>query len=167
MWHSSPFAGIDGRIAWSGKLAGGETIGLDLSASWLESRQQIVAELPEIRLAGSVFSPPKLRARAGVNYQNGDLRLSSAVNFTGALSDARFATARKISKSATLDLGASYDLIRGEGRDPGLSLSITINNVLNDKPEIIGTTGPTDTPFDSTNFSPIGRFVALGIRRQW
>jgi iron complex outermembrane recepter protein len=38
---------------------------------------------------------------------------------------------------------------------------------LNDKPQLIEITGPTDTPYDSTNFSPIGRFMAVGIRRQW
>ncbi len=159
--------GIDGYISWSGQLAGGDRLGFDLSASWLNSRQQIVAELPEVEIAGSIFSPPKFRARAGINYQNGDLRLSSTINFVGALTDARFATASKISKSATVDIGASYDLIRGEAKNPGLSLSVTINNVFNDKPEVIRTTGPTDTPYDSTNYSPIGRFVAIGVRRQW
>jgi len=159
--------GIDGHLSWSGQLAEGDRLGFDLSASWLNSRQQIVAELPEVKLAGSIFSPPKFRARAGINYQSGDLRLASTLNFVGALTDARFATASKISKSANFDLGASYDLIRGEGKDAGLSLSVTINNVLNDKPEVIRTTGPTDTPYDSTNYSPIGRFVAIGVRRQW
>nr|WP_315456950.1 TonB-dependent receptor [uncultured Sphingorhabdus sp.] len=159
--------GVDGHLSWSGQLASGDSLGFDLSASWLESRQLIVAELPEVKLAGSIFSPPKFRAKAAINYQNGDLKLSSSLNFTGALTDARFATASKLSKSATFDIGASYDLISGSASDPGLSLSVTINNVLNDKPEVIRTTGPTDTPYDSTNFSPIGRFVAIGIRRQW
>lgn len=159
--------GIDGYLSWSGQLEGGDRLGFDLSASWLESRQQIVADLPEVKLAGAIFSPPKFRARAGINYQTGDLRLSSTLNFIGALTDARFATASKISKSATFDLGASYDLIRGQAKDSGLSVSVTVNNAFNDKPEVIRTTGPTDTPYDSTNYSPIGRFVAIGVRRQW
>lgn len=159
--------GIDGNVSWSHEIARGGRLTFDLNGSWLKSGQQLVAALPEVKLAGSVFSPPKFRAKAGVSYRDGGLRLSSALNFTGALKDARFATPIKISKSATLDVSGSYDLIAGEGRDPGLSLSFTINNLLDDKPQIIGTTGPTDTPYDSTNFSPIGRFIAIGIRRKW
>lgn len=158
--------GIDARIAWDGEVGRGR-LGLDLDASWLESSQQLTPELPEVQLAGTVFNPPKFRLRATANYSSGGLRLTSALNFTGALKDQRFAVERRLQPSATVDLGASYDLIRGEGRDAGLSVSIKVDNVLNDKPEIIRTTGPTDTPYDSTNYSPIGRFFAIGIRRHW
>ena len=58
-------------------------------------------------------------------------------------------------------------IIAGESRDPGLSVSLTVQNLFNFEPERIGGLGPTDTPFDSTNFSAIGRFVAFGIRRHW
>jgi len=93
--------------------------------------------------------------------------LTTALNFTGALKDQRFAIERRIEPSATVDVGANYDIIAGSGRDAGLSVSLTINNLFNDKPELIQTTGPTDTPYDSTNFSPIGRFVVIAIRQHW
>lgn len=159
--------GIDARISWDGEIGRGDRLGFSFDASWLESSQQLTPDLPTIMLAGTLFSPPEFRFRAAGNYQTGSLNLSSAINFTGALEDRRFATLDKIGSSATVDLGASYDIIAGKGRDAGLSVSITINNILNDKPKNIRTTGPTDTPYDSTNFSPIGRFVAVGIRRQW
>lgn len=159
-------AGVDARLSWTGNLGEG-TLGVDLAGSWLESSQQLTAALPEVRLAGTLFNPPRVRARANINYRSGALRLSSAVNYTGALEDNRFAQTARIEPGATIDFSASYDLIPGEGRDPGLSLSLAINNLLDDEPQIIRTTGPTDTPYDSTNFSPIGRFVAFGIRRRW
>ena len=159
--------GIDARISWTGELGSGDSLGVDVSGSWLSSSQQITADLPEIRLAGSVFRPPSYRARASANYQSNSFKLSSALNYTGELADRRFAVASKLPPSVTVDFGASYDVIKGEGKDPGLSISLTVNNLFNNKPPIIRTTGPSDTPYDSTNYSPIGRFVAIGIRRHW
>lgn len=159
--------GVDARIGWSGDIGKSQKLALDVSGSWLESNQKLTPALPDVRLAGTVFNPPNYRLRATANYENGGFRLTSAISYTGALADRRFATASRITPSATFDLGASYDLIAGKSKDPGLSISVTINNVFNDKPQIIGITGPTDTPYDSTNFSPIGRFVAVGIRRHW
>jgi iron complex outermembrane receptor protein len=158
--------GIDARLSWNGNLGGGR-LGLDLDASWLESSQLLTDELPVVQLSGTVFNPPKFRLRAAANYRTDRLMLTSALNFTGALKDQRFAIERRIDPSATVDVGASYDIIAGSGRDAGLSVSLTINNLFNQKPEVIQTTGPTDTPYDSTNFSSIGRFVAVGIRRHW
>lgn len=159
--------GIDARLSWDGKVGNAQRAGFEIAGSWLESSQQVTSDLPEVQLAGTVFSPPKFRLRATASYQSSALKLSSSVNLTGALSDRRFAVTSRIAPSATLDIGASYDVIAGIGRDPGLSISVTINNLLNDKPEVIRTTGPTDTPYDSTNFSSIGRFISIGIRRQW
>ncbi|MBU2605193.1 MAG: TonB-dependent receptor [Alphaproteobacteria bacterium] len=159
--------GIDGRLAWSNDLGEGRRLGFDLAGTWLKSSQQLTADLPEVQLAGTVFNPPKLRLRGTASFASGGFRLSSSLNMTGRLTDRRFATESRISPNATLDMSASYDVIPGEGRDPGLTIALTVNNLLGDRPEVIRTTGPTDTPFDSTNFSPIGRFIALGIRRQW
>ncbi|MVZ98155.1 TonB-dependent receptor [Sphingorhabdus sp. IMCC26285] len=158
--------GLDARLSWNGELGRGR-LGLDVDASWLESSQLLTPELPVVQLSGTVFNPPKFRLRAAANYRADGLMLTSALNFTGALKDRRFAIERQLKPGATVDVGASYDIIGGSDRDAGLSVSVTINNLLNDKPEIIRTTGPTDTPYDSTNFSPIGRFIAIGIRRHW
>lgn len=159
--------GIDARIAWSGDLGERRKLGFDLAGTWLESSQQLTSDLPEVQLAGTVFNPPKLRLRGTASFSSAGFRLSSSLNVTGRLTDQRFATESRISPSATLDMSVGYDVIAGEGRDPGLTIALTVNNVLGDRPEVIRTTGPTDTPFDSTNFSPIGRSIALGIRRQW
>lgn len=159
--------GIDARLSWSGDVGSGRTLGLDLAGSWLESTQRLTAELPQVQLAGSIFNPPQVRARGTASFEAGAFRISSSLNYTGALKDERFPVPDRIAPSATLDLAASYDVIPGPGRDPGLRISLTINNLFDDEPELIRTTGPTDPPYDSTNFSPIGRFVAIGIRRHW
>lgn len=159
--------GIDARIAWDRQLANDRSFGIEISGSWLESDQQLTAELPQVQLAGTVFNPPRYRARGTARLEAGPFKANAAVNYVGALVDRRFAEEQRLAPSATLDLGLSYDVIRSEAGDPGLSLSLTVQNLLDDKPAITGQTGPTDTPYDSTNYSPIGRFVAIGVRRRW
>jgi outer membrane receptor protein involved in Fe transport len=159
--------GVDASVSWSRDLPGGARLGLNLAGTWLESRQQLTDALPSVDLAGTVFNPPAYRFRGTATFESGALRLTSTLNYTGALVDRRFATESRIPGSATVDVGASYEVIRGTGRDPGLSLSVTVQNLLDNRPEVIGVTGPADTPYDSTNYSPIGRFVAFGIRRHW
>ena len=113
------------------------------------------------------MNPANLRLRGLARLTAGPLSANVAVNYTGSLEDRRFDEVRRVSPSATVDLGITYRILRGEGRDPGLEVSLTAQNVLNERPEVIGQVGPFDTPYDSTNFSPIGRFIAFGVRRQW
>lgn len=159
--------GIDARIAWNRRLAPDRSFGFELAGSWLDSSQQLTADLPQVQLSGTVFNPPRYRARGTARAEIGGLKANAAINYTGALADLRFATESRIAPQATFDLGLSYDVIAGEGREPGLTVSLTVQNMFDREPEVIRITGPNDTPYDSTNFSPIGRFVALGIRRHW
>lgn len=159
--------GIDARVAWDHELGNSRRLGLELAGSWLDSKQQLNADLPEVRLAGTIFNPPRYRARGLVRYETGRFRANATVNYIGALEDLRFGSSDRLSPSATLDLGLSYDVIGGAGGEAGLTLSLTVQNLFDDEPEVIGQTGPTDTPYDSTNYSPIGRFIAFGIRRRW
>ena len=81
--------------------------------------------------------------------------------------DRRFENKRRLAPSATLDVAATYTLDQGDGREPGLELSLSIQNLFDQAPRGIEQVGPYDTPYDSTNYSPIGRFVSVGIRRHW
>ncbi|WP_390550828.1 TonB-dependent receptor plug domain-containing protein [Qipengyuania sp. MTN3-11] len=159
--------GIDARISWTRRLRGDDSMSLELAGSWLDSDQQLTAALPKVQLSGTVFNPPRIRARGTARYETGAFKANAALNYTGALRDRRFAEESRIAPSATLDLGFSYEIIEGADRDPGLEVSLTIQNVFDDEPEVIAITGPNDTPYDSTNYSPIGRFIAFGIRRHW
>lgn len=158
--------GLDARISWSGQ-AGAGRIAVDISGTWLSSRQQLTGDLPEVDLAGTIFNPPDVRSRASASYGHGRFAVSASVNYTGELVDRRFEVIDRLAPSATLDLSASYTVLGRPGRDPGLIVSLGIQNLLDDEPAVIRTTGPTDTPYDSTNYSPIGRLVSIGIRRKW
>ena len=56
---------------------------------------------------------------------------------------------------------------RAPGALRGLDLILAAQNLLDTAPPLI-TTGPvTDTPYDSTNYSPVGRFVSFTIAKKW
>lgn len=159
--------GIDAHLSWSGDLGDARRLTFDFAGSWLDSSQQLTPALPQVQLAGTLFNPPSIRFRALAGYSSPRLQVSSALNYTGPLDDFRFSTPARLNPGATIDLSAQYALaLDGEGK-PSLSLSLAITNLLDRKPGLISTTGPTDTPYDSTNYSPIGRFVAVGIRGRW
>lgn len=159
--------GIDARVAWNRRIGSERSFGFELAGSWLDSAQQLTPELPRVQLSGTVFSPPHYRARATARAELGGFRANAAVSYTGALVDRRFATESRIKPQATFDLGLSYDVIAGDRDEPGLTVSLTVQNIFDRQPDVIRITGPNDTPYDSTNFSPIGRFIAVGIRRHW
>lgn len=159
--------GVDAQASWRKNLGGHRAVLLDLSGTWLVSRQQVSDTLPTSQLSGTLFNPPRLRLRASAQYETARVHLAGFANYTGKLVDRRFAAHSTIGASTTFDLSASYDVIAGKGREPGLAVSLTVNNLFNDKPPLIAQTGPTDTPYDSTNYSPIGRFVAVGLKRAW
>lgn len=159
--------GIDARIGWNRKLGADQSIGFDLTGTWTDSSQQLTAALAAVQLSGLVFNPPRYRARGTARYRAGPLSANVSVNYIGALEDRRFAETQRVAPSGIVDLGMSYRLL-GEGeRDPGLEISLTVQNLFDDEPDVIAQTGPTDTPFDATNYSPIGRFIAIGLRRHW
>lgn len=159
--------GVDATLNGRHEFGSGRSLGFNLAGSWLNSGQQVSETLPRADLSGTLFNPPKFRARGSLTFQTTNVLASAHVNYTGALADRRFASATRIAPQATVDLAMRYTVIAGTQDEPGLALSLVVNNVSNKKPQVIRTTGPTDTPYDSTNFSAIGRFVAVGLSRRW
>lgn len=159
--------GIDARIGWNQSLGDDESISFELNGSYIDSEQQVTSDLDTVPLSGTIFNPPRYRGRAVVSYDSGKIGANLAVNYIGALVDRRFDEGRRLSPSANIDLGLSYAIIGDRGREPGLELSLNIQNLLNDEPEALDQIAPTDTPYESTNYSPLGRFISISIRRHW
>ncbi len=159
--------GIDARIAWNQSLGSERFLGLDLTGSYIDSAQQVTTDLAAVPLSGTIFNPPRYRARGTASYQSGRLGANLAVNYIGALRDRRFRDEQRLSPSAIVDFGLSYAIVGRRGREPGLELSLNVQNLFDDQPDGLIQTAPTDTPYDSTNYSPLGRFVSVGIRSHW
>jgi outer membrane receptor protein involved in Fe transport len=156
--------GVDLATRYATQWAGGR-LSLEAGASYLESRRQLAIGQPTLQRAGLVFNPPHWRGRAGASWQGEKFGLSALVNHVGATRDDRFAFAR-VGSFTTLDLSARLSGGK-EGPLAGWTLRLSALNVLAEKPARIRNADPTSVPYDSTNQSPIGRFLGLSLTRSW
>lgn len=158
--------GIDLLASYKADLAHDQQLHLSLDVAYLDSNQQLSPAEPTIALAGTLFNPPHWRGQGAVSWTGGGLTLAANANYIGGVSDVRSAPAIRVGGMTTFDLTARYRLA---AKSPlgGLDLSLSVANLFNAKPSPITTSLPYDTPYDSTNYSPVGRMIAVGISRKW
>jgi iron complex outermembrane recepter protein len=138
-----------------------------LNVAYLESRQQLVPDAPIIRRAGTLFNPPNWRGRASATWTNDDLTLNATASRIGGVDDTRTAPAIAVDGMTTLDLTARYAFDAVQGPLKGLAVNLTMQNVFDDQPTTIATAAFSDTAYDSTNYSPIGRYLGIGLVKSW
>lgn len=157
---SQRYEGADLSLRYRAPI-GANTLTLTTSGTWLDSRQRLLPTLPVTDLAGTIFNAPHFRARGGASFGGSRFTLASFVNFSGGVTDRRRAVPVRISPVTTLDLSARVKI--------GELGEVTVNalNILNAKPDPTAVSSPSDTPFDSTNYSAVGRFLGVTISRDW
>jgi iron complex outermembrane receptor protein len=138
-----------------------DSFDISFDGNWIDSQRQLLEGLPVTDLSGTLFNPPKLKGRAGLAYVTPRLTLSGFANLSSSLLDRRSSTTYRIDGLATFDLTAMVK------PTDGLELGLIVQNLFTAKPPVIRTGSGYDSPFDTTNFSPIGRFIAVQLRRTW
>lgn len=159
--------GVDIAIDYSAALRGGSQLQLAASASYLDDKRQPVANQPYEGRAGLIFTPPHWRARASAGWQSRTLQFAAALNYAGSTLDRRRPPESTVGAFTTLDLSGSFRPAIDHGVLANLELRLTVQNLLNEAPDPIRNPSAASIPFDSTNQSPIGRFVALSVSKQW
>jgi len=157
---SQRYEGADLSLRYRAPL-GANTLMLTANGTWLDSRQQLLPGLPVTDLAGTIFNAPHFRARGGATFGGDKFTLASFVSFTGGVTDRRRPVPVQVSPVATIDLSARVKI--------GSLAEVTVNalNIFNTKPDMTAVASPSDTPFDSTNYSAVGRFLGVTISRDW
>jgi iron complex outermembrane receptor protein len=159
--------GIDIAAQYRFTLRSHGTITASASMSYLHSAQRLSARQPLLELAGTLFSPPHVRGRAGLSWTDDALTLTGFVNYIGGVSDTRSSPALPVRSMTTGDLTALYKIMTGPTFARGLGLSVSIDNVFNAKPGHVRIINPYDQPYDSTNYTPVGRFVSCTVSKDW
>ena len=159
--------GIDLAASYLHSWDGGSSLDLQLGASYLKGSQTLIAGQAATPLAGIIFRPPHWRARGRAAWSDGGFTLTGAVTYSAAVDDTRLVRVAGIDAMTTADLTARYHVTRGPALVRGLDLIVSVQNLFNEKPGPIATTLPYDTPYDSTNATPIGRMVSFGVSKTW
>lgn len=135
------------------------------SASWLDSSQRNTANQPPFDLAGTLFYPARFSARLGAVWDNGSLTASAFANHVDGVVDRT--TGRRTSSFTTVDATVRYVIDRRRGPWSGLEISFTGQNLLDREPPLYAPVAMTDVPYDSTNYSAIGRFLSIALSKHW
>lgn len=159
--------GADLLLSYGASLGNLGQVHASLDATYLKSRQQLTALQPVVPLAGILFNPPHFRGRGDLSWVRGALTLNAAVTHSGGVEDRRRPTIVHVHGMTSLDLTARLRSRAKEGPLRGLDASVTVQNLLNSKPAAIATTLLNDAPYDSTNYSPVGRFIAVSVAKRW
>lgn len=141
---------------------GSDSLTLSENASWLVSSQRNSPLAPVTSLAGTIFNPPHWRSRFGATWKHGNaLTLSAFYNFIGGVTDVTSAPVAYGAPMKTVDFTAIW------GISKDVDLSASVQNLFNQRPPFWNTPYPFVVNFDSTNYSPIGRFVSVAITKRW
>lgn len=159
--------GVDILAEYRFVLAGDESLRLTANASYLDSSQQVSASQPNIPLSGRIFSPPHWRAQGTIAYTAGALTLATTVNHAGGVQDSRKPDFVPVRGMTTLDLTGRLRMAQDRGALHGVEIMLSASNLFNAKPDIIAAAGSADTPYDSTNYSPFGRVLSLGLSKRF
>ncbi len=159
--------GVDLAVRYALDLGSGQRLDFGGSATYLKSDQLITPELPRTQLAGMLYNPPHWRGRVGATFEGKGFMLSAFANYIGKVEDRRFTPVSDVKSIVTVDLAARVGVGLRENANSLFDLSLVVNNLFGADPARIRTRGSSDTPYDSTNFSPIGRFIGLKIARSW
>ncbi|GGD84501.1 hypothetical protein GCM10011515_00260 [Tsuneonella deserti] len=159
--------GIDVLASYATSIGPGQQLTFSANVAYLKSEQQLAAGQPVEPLAGTIFNPPHWRGQGSASWSGGPLTLTAALSYIGGVRDTRFSPARGIDGMTMLDLTARYR-VEGTGSPlEGTEFALSVQNLLNDKPDPISVGAPYQTPYDSTNYSPIGRLLAIEVRKKW
>lgn len=161
--------GVDLSAQYEIALKGLSSLTVSGNASWLWSKQKTSDDAGEIVLAGTIFNPPHLRARGSAIWTDQKWTFAAYLNHSGGLEDNRVTPSLKIASQTTLDLSARFALPDSQPVLGGLTLQLSAQNVFNTHPPYARPSGGYSyyVNYDSTNFSPVGRFVSLTISKDW
>ena len=162
--------GFDLSGSYSRDLGAG-TLMLRGSVSWIESSQQNSAAAEgSFELAGTVFNPAKLKARAGAVWSRGGFTVSSFVNYIDGVTSDLIETPVDGASFTTVDANLLYTTGERDDLFSAMEFALSVSNLFNREPP--GYAAPEIfigqlQLYDSTNYSAIGRFVSLSISKHW
>ncbi len=160
--------GVDFAYDQAFEISSG-TLSTFLNASWMKLRRQTVPNAPTATLSGTVFNPPKFRARGGLNWKSGDLSATAIVNYVAGETDDGVTPHVSVDSWTTVDATVAYRFPQTSGLGQGLRVAVSASNLFDrDPPRAVSpATAVTGVFFDSTNYSVLGRVLSLTVAKAW
>src|SRR5690606_10633226 len=133
--------------------------------SWLESERALTATSAYADAAGILFYPAKIAGRAGAVWSNGAFTASVFGNYKSGVGNIVDGT--KGAAFTTFDSTLRYDTGANGGVFSDMAFELSAQNLLDRTPPLYVEPSLSNVPYDSTNYSAIGRYVSLAISKRW
>jgi len=134
------------------------------NGSYLQLRQKLTDTSPELAISGLVYYPPKYKIQGGLNWSRSILGATAIFNYVPRENDNLLAAPGRVGSWATLDLQGSYSIVRSQSIFSGISLRLSVLNVLDKRPAYLA---QDPLGYDATQASPLGRLVKIGVVKVW
>lgn len=135
------------------------------SVTWLDSSQRATTTDQVRALSGMLFYPARISARFGSVWTQGGFSAAVFANHKGSVTNPL--DQAKTGSFTTVDLTLTYTTGQDRGWLSDLAITLAVTNVLDREPPLYSPTSPYNPPYDSTNYSSIGRFVSFGISKHF
>lgn len=159
-------AGLDFDLGYRTKIAAGD-FELGIGGSWLTRYDQAVtAQAPVANILDTLGNPVDLRLRGRASWNKSGLGTAAFVNFLSGYENRTTAVPEKVGSWTTVDLQLAYRFAQ-TGRE-GMSIALNISNLFDrDPPYVNNFNGLSAVGFDPSAASPIGRQIAVQVKRSW
>lgn len=171
--------GIDFSADYTFATNGG-SVTLSGTGSWLHLTQKDLPVSASRTLSGTIFYPPKFKARLGVSWEQGAWTIAGFANYlSGEIDNSVYKVGTglsdiHVSSWTTIDVFASYKISSSAFPLKGLKLALSAQNLFDQDPPYVAasstgsaSTGYTGLGYDTTNASALGRFVSLTVTKEW
>jgi outer membrane receptor protein involved in Fe transport len=158
--------GVDLNGSYKIPISSGDII-VSGQGSWLTSSQRNSLTSPSFQLAGTNFNPPRFRARAGVTGHFGRITTAVFANYIGPILNENETPPTPGTDMTTIDLSLMWKAPDTSGTLKGVELGLFVQNLTNARPPYLAPFDDTSVNYDSTNYSPLGRFISVSLRKAW
>lgn len=136
------------------------------ASSWLDSTQQTAGMPIAYNLAGTLHNPARLNGRIGAVWNQGGFSSAAFANYASGVRSRSDGV--KSASFTTFDATLRYDTRDRGDAWSGLQFALTANNLLNRSPPLyMPAAADYVAPYDSTNYSAIGRYLSLSVSKHW
>ncbi len=155
--------GVDIRVKYSLSSDLGQFTPF-INGSYLQLRQKLTDSSPEQTISGLVYYPPKYKIQGGLNWSRSSWGSTAMFNYVPPENDNLLTTPGRVGCWATLNLQASYSIVQSKSMLSGASLRLGLSNVFDKRPALLA---EDPLGYDTTQSSPLGRVVRIGLVKDW
>ena len=135
------------------------------SVSWLDSERTLTSTSTFFPSSGILFYPAKISGRAGAVWTRDLFSASLFGNYKSGVTNPSDGV--KGASFTTFDLTLRYDTGESDSLLSNTAFEFSAQNLLDREPPFYLVTAFENAPYDSTNYSVIGRFLSFSISKRW